>query len=155
LKHDLQQQLPRPSCPSQHDDWHLKQEGGPLQHEDWQLKHCLQEQLNKFRHLKDSKQLKQLAHRGQVHEQHSGHPQHCALQQLQLGLQSQQSLEHGQHILHGPRGLPQEQLGGLQVQQSGLLQPHWDLQHDEILNQLQVVLQREPHFGLQDEQSGL
>jgi hypothetical protein len=160
LKHVLQHQLPLPSCPSQHDDWHLQQEGGPLQHESWQLKHCLQGHRNRFEHLKDLKQLKQLEHRGQEQGQHSGQLQHCALQQLQLGLQSQQSLEHGQHFVHPPQGLLQEQLGRLHVQQSGLLQPHWDLQHEGILNQPQAglqhdELQHELHFGLQDWQSGL
>jgi hypothetical protein len=148
LQHDLQQQL-LPSSPSQHDDWHLQQDGAPLQHEDWHLKHCLQEQHpNRLEQLKDLKQPKQLEHRGQEHEQHPTQLQHCAPKQPQLGLQSQQSLGHEQHCLQLPQGLQPEQLGRLQVQQFGL---HWNLQHERALKQLQLGLQHELQFALQHE----
>lgn len=145
LQHDLRQQL-LPSSPSQHDDWHLQQDGAPLQHDDWHLKHCLQEQHpNRLEHLKDlkqPKQLKQLKHE----EQHAAQLQHCALKQPQLGLQLQQSVGHEQHCLQLPQGLQPEQRGRLQVQQLGL---HWSLQHEGALKQLQLGFHHEPQLGLQ------
>jgi hypothetical protein len=143
LQHDLRQQL-LPSSPSQHDDWHLQQDGAPLQHEDWHLKHCLQEQHpNRLEHLKDLKQPKQP--KQLEHEQHSAQLQHCALKQPQLGLHLQQSVGHEQHCLQLPQGLQPEQRGRLQVQQFGL---DWNLQHERVLKQLQLGLQ---HDGLQHE----
>jgi hypothetical protein len=114
-----------------------------LQHDDWHLKHCVQAQLGSLR------QLEQPVHWGQ--EQSA---------QLQLGLQSQQLPEHELHPgLHSPQGLQLLQLGRLQVQQLGLLQLHWDLQHEEVLRQPQPGLQhagmlKQLQFGLQHEQFG-
>jgi hypothetical protein len=139
-RHEPRQHAPVPvprqdEPPSQHDDWHLQQEGRiSLQHDDRPPRHRLRAPRQPAEHPSQEKKPGQLQHGGQEQE----HGQSAQLQPLE------QQLLHWGRQWPQPGGVLQLQLGRLQVQQPGL--------HEGVFEQRQVGVQHCVSRQVQQEQ---